>query len=54
MEIETACSAISTVGFPIFMCLLFFWDRVKTIEKLSTVIKSNTEALKRIEGSIKK
>jgi len=43
IEAETL-TAIQTVGFPIFMCLLLFWDRVKVIAKLEDVIKENTDA----------
>lgn len=57
MEIEQATDLITQVGFPIFMCLLLFWDRVKTLENLTNIIKLNTEstnALKAyMEGLIK-
>lgn len=43
IEVETAGTLISTVGFPIFMCLLLFYDRVKVMEKLEGVIQENTK-----------
>ncbi len=41
---------VNSVGFPIAMCLLLFWDRVKTLNKLSEVIQKNTEALKELKA----
>lgn len=40
---ETILTGIQTVGFPIFMCLLLFYDRVKVMEKLEGVIQENTK-----------
>lgn len=57
IETEMVAQLISTVGFPIFMCLLFFWDRVKVIEKLEGVISENTKVtseLKTIVQEMKK
>lgn len=40
---ETILTGIQTVGFPIFMCLLLFYDRVKVMGKLEGVIQENTK-----------
>lgn len=54
-------SAISTVGFPIAMCLLLWWDKAHSIasmtdalNKLTTNIESNSALLSAIINSINK
>jgi len=40
---EGIITAVQSIGFPIAMCLLLFYDRVKVMEKLEGVISENTK-----------
>lgn len=39
---------ISTVGFPIVMCLLMYFQNKNTIENMKSSIDENTKALKEL------
>ena len=41
-------SLISTVGFPIAMCILLFWYMKTEVAQLRDVISQNTETMKQI------
>lgn len=41
-------TGISTVGFPIVMCLIIFYQNEKTIETLKTTIDNNTSIIKEL------
>lgn len=47
-------SAISTVGFPIVMCLLMYQNNSKTLEKLQSSIDNNTKAIEELAILVKK
>lgn len=44
--VNTILTGISTVGFPIVMCLIIFYQNEKTIETLKTTIDNNTSIIK--------
>lgn len=44
---------ISTVGFPIVMCLLMYQNNTKTIEKLQSSIDNNTQAITELATLVK-
>lgn len=55
MDVQTVMTLISTVGFPICVCLLCFWYIYKMteqhkmeIEKLSEALNNNTLALQKL------
>lgn len=52
MEFETIIQSISTVGFPIIIALLFYFQSVKTTDKLTTLIENNTKALIELKDKI--
>lgn len=45
-------NGISTVGFPIVMCLIIFYQNEKTIETLKTTIDNNTNIIKELIAKI--
>lgn len=45
-------TGISTVGFPIVMCLIIFYQNEKTIETLKTTIDNNTNIIKELIAKI--
>lgn len=45
MDITVLSQAIGTIGFPITCCLLSFWFINKLMEKYTSVIERNTQAL---------
>lgn len=45
-------TAITTVGFPIVMCLVEAWYIVSRADKTTEVLEQNTQALKRISTII--
>lgn len=45
-------TGISTVGFPIVMCLIIFYQNEKTIETLKTTIDNNTSIIKELIAKI--
>lgn len=47
-DMNEVYNAISNVGFPIFACVFMAKTQTKTIEKLSSIISSNTRALDRV------
>lgn len=55
MSIETVnaiLTGISTVGFPIVMCLIIFYQNEKTIETLKATIDNNTSIIKELIAKI--
>lgn len=49
MDINTLVTAISSVGFPIFACIVMF----KQVEELRRTIESNTKVMVRICAILK-
>lgn len=55
MSVETVnaiLTGISTVGFPIVMCLIIFYQNEKTIDTLKTTIDNNTSIIKELIAKI--
>lgn len=55
MSVETInaiLTGISTVGFPIVMCLIIFYQNEKTIDTLKTTIDNNTSIIKELIAKI--
>lgn len=52
MELETILTAISTVGFPIVMCLIIFYQNEKTIDTLKDTINNNTSVTRELIAKI--
>ena len=50
--VNTILTGISTVGFPIVMCLIIFYQNEKTIETLKTTIDNNTSIIKELVAKI--
>lgn len=50
--VNTILTAISTVGFPIVMCLIIFYQNEQTIETLKTTIDNNTSIIKELVAKI--
>lgn len=50
--VNTILTGISTVGFPIVMCLIVFYQNEKTIETLKTTIDNNTSIIKELVAKI--
>lgn len=46
MELNEIISAVSTVGFPIAMCILIYYQDNKKIEGLKEAVNNNTTVLK--------
>ena len=54
MEANTIISTISSVGFPIVMCLILVWYIRNTHEKLIEAIQSLTQAVVKLEVRLDK
>lgn len=59
MDIELITNLISTVGFPIFVCLVLFWfiktylDKfITTLGEFSTNLDKNTTSLNRLSEKL--
>lgn len=50
--VNTILTGISTVGFPIIMCLIIFYQNEKTIETLKATIDKNTSIIKELVAKI--
>lgn len=50
--VNTILTGISTVGFPIVMCLIIFYQNEKTIEALKTTVDNNTSIIKELIAKI--
>lgn len=50
--VNTILTGVSTVGFPIIMCLIIFYQNEKTIETLKTTIDNNTSIIKELVAKI--
>lgn len=50
--VNTILTGISTVGFPIVMCLIIFYQNEKTIETLKTTIDNNTSIIQELVAKI--
>ena len=48
MDVQAILNAVSTVGFPIVACCGLFWFCNKLIDKITTVISDNTEAINKL------
>lgn len=46
--VNAILTGISTVGFPIVMCLIIFYQNEKTIDTLKTTIDNNTNIIKEL------
>lgn len=46
--INAILTGVSTVGFPIVMCLIIFYQNEKTIDTLKTTIDNNTNIIKEL------
>lgn len=64
MDIQNVVQIISTVGFPIAMCLLFFWyinkmneKHADEVNKLSEALQNNTLVMQKLvdklDGDVK-
>lgn len=64
MDIQNVVQIISTVGFPIAMCLLFFWyinkmneKHADEVSKLSEALQNNTLVMQKLvdklDGDVK-
>lgn len=50
--VNAIITGISTVGFPIVMCLIIFYQNEKTINTLKTTIDNNTSIIKELIAKI--
>lgn len=50
--VNAILTSISTVGFPIVMCLIIFYQNEKTIETLKATIDNNTSIIKELIAKI--
>ena len=50
--VNSILTGISTVGFPIVMCLIIFYQNEKTIDTLRTTIDNNTSIVKELIAKI--
>lgn len=50
--VNTILTGISTVGFPIVMCLIIFYQNEKTIDALKTTIDNNTSIIQELVAKI--
>lgn len=50
--VNAILTGISTVGFPIVMCLIIFYQNEKTIETLKTTIDNNTSIIRELIAKI--
>lgn len=50
--VNAILTGISTVGFPIVMCLIIFYQNEKTIDTLKTTIDNNTSIIKELIAKI--
>lgn len=48
MEIEVLTQMISSIGFPIAMCIYMMYSNNKTIKELTTTIADNTNVMHKI------
>ena len=46
--VNAILTGVSTVGFPIVMCLIIFYQNEKTIDTLKTTIDNNTNIIKEL------
>ena len=46
--VNAILTGVSTVGFPIVMCLIIFYQNEKTIDTLKTTIDNNTSIIKEL------
>lgn len=50
--VNAILTGISTVGFPVVMCLIIFYQNEKTIDTLKTTIDNNTSIIKELIAKI--
>ena len=48
MDLSTVLQSISSVGFPIVMCLIFAWYIKEETEKFTEALNSNTLVLQKL------
>lgn len=60
MDIQTITDIVTTVGFPVVMCLLLYWQMLKSeeshkaeIDELRKTIENNTIALTQLIENLK-
>lgn len=52
MDIQAIVNIISTVGFPIAVCVYLLYDSRETKNKLSDLIQNNTEAMTKLQETV--
>lgn len=52
MDIQAIVNIISTVGFPIAVCIYLLYDSGETKNKLSDLIQNNTEAMTKLQETV--
>ena len=52
--LETAMTAIATVGFPIFACLALAWFCYTLVNRLLAVVEENTAAMAEMKEAVAK
>lgn len=60
LDIETVVRLINGVGFPIFVCIVLFWNTYTTdmqtqtlINEFKLTIQNNTNALQQLSDTVK-
>lgn len=54
MDITTVSQVISSVGFPIVMCIMLFVQMVKGVNSLKDCINNNTQVLTKLVMKLEK
>ena len=49
MEVELITGMITSVGFPIAVCVFLLYERNKMMQKLFEIVHANTEATKELK-----
>jgi len=52
MEISVITELITSVGFPIAVCVFLLYERNKMMQKLVEIVQTNTEATKELRVMI--
>lgn len=52
MDIQAIVNIISTVGFPIAVCVYLLYDSREMKNKLSDLIQNNTEAMTKLQETV--
>lgn len=54
MDVQTISQLISTVGFPIAVCIYMAWDRHTSQKEMTKALENNTVALTQILEHMRK